>query len=117
MGGHVVHNDNHWDELSKDMKLAAMTLGYNKPMWEDDFDLYYENLREEYKKLNWMELSPNAQNAATVLGFTPELWDDGIRLSKIHQDWNTLSKFEQQAALTLGWDERLWCEDKDLSSF
>ena len=57
-----------WAELPPDVQEAALVLGYNETIWDND-------LVAETEDLSWAELSSEQQAAAAVFGYNEALWD------------------------------------------
>lgn len=60
--GGLKYLDTDWDRLPRKIKTAAITLGYNKKMWES-------NDEPPSNSKNWAELTPAEQSAAAAFGF------------------------------------------------
>ena len=65
-----------WSELPTPMKEAALTLGCNSQMWDNDEE-------STQCELFWSELTEDEQRAAMVLGQTEESWDDDQAVKKL----------------------------------
>lgn len=50
------------------MKEAAVKLGYDKKIWDNDG-------KTACDELDWEELSDEQKKAAMILGYTEEIWD------------------------------------------
>ena len=62
------YDDDDWDELPKEAKAAAKTLGYNQKKWDNDGKCKYDDY-------DWDELPDNVRKAAEVLGYNQTEWD------------------------------------------
>jgi MatE len=60
--GGLKYLDTDWDRLPRKIRAAAVTLGYNKQMWES-------NDEPPSNSKNWSGLTPAEQSAAAAFGF------------------------------------------------
>ena len=62
--------DNYgWKKLSKEVRDAAMILGYTKSLWDNDKE-------PDTCDKHWKKLTPEEQEAAKTLGFNEQSWDE-----------------------------------------
>lgn len=62
------YEDYDWIELPPDVKQAAITLGYNEQLWDNDGTSWSD-------ELEWYELPSEAQEAAGLLGYDEASWN------------------------------------------
>ena len=64
----VSEDNESWAKLSKEAQNAALVLGYNQAIWDNDGSPPTEDM-------DWNELSRKEQEAAITLGYTKEKWN------------------------------------------
>eukprot|EP00545_Synedropsis_sp_CCMP1620_P006458 CAMPEP_0119012482 /NCGR_PEP_ID=MMETSP1176-20130426/6771_1 /TAXON_ID=265551 /ORGANISM="Synedropsis recta cf, Strain CCMP1620" /LENGTH=72 /DNA_ID=CAMNT_0006965447 /DNA_START=30 /DNA_END=248 /DNA_ORIENTATION=+ len=62
------YDDHDWKELPAEVQKAAVVLGYNKKMWDNDKS-------PPTDEQEWKDLTAAQQAAAIILGYTEESWN------------------------------------------
>lgn len=90
-------DDYDWNELSKEQKKAAETLGYTKKVCTGNVLSYTTWL--------WTFFYTG------LFRFDWQIWDRGGKAPTEDLDWDELSKEQQEAAKVLGYNKEKWDSD------
>jgi len=66
------YEDMDWRQLPKDIKAAAVVLGYSRRIWDNDGTPASDDK-------DWSELTREEKSAAKIMGYTKHFWDQDER--------------------------------------
>jgi len=118
--------DTIWDDLTADLRTAAIFLGYTKDTWcvEDNSDEETsaptdpatDSATHTIMDDDWSDLADDVKNAALALGYTEEIWDTqgDMPIATFDKNWDQLTDEQRLSATMLfGYTEDTWNLDPD----
>lgn len=86
-----------WKDLPADVQAAAVELGYDETMWNNDEEC-------DAGDKHWHDLTEEEKKAVQTLGWEESAWEDQYH----HAGWADLPELQKRAAEAAGYSEDNW---------